>query len=634
MNCLDGQCAVASGYSLSDGPRAVGGEITPSRVPAVSFCSSVLTASRLCRRFSQRCWTAAVVAAVLCVPTMASAEEPPVGARLIVGQAGADALKADLKAIVESSPNVGLRKQWSKVAETLDSFLVGISPSKPLRLDLIVGSEGFQYQPFLPALAIAGNDGLLSNLTGFGFQVKELGSKSGVYELKEQGKKPFYMRAKANSYIQIAASQADLPASVPDVEPVVKELLQGKFDVVAQLKNTADGMEARRKEYQALRGQLEAAIKFKRNESKAEFELRKLAAVQNFEEMERFVVESEHLEGGWTTDEASLTGTGSLILSGLEGTTIAKEISEMGVKPSRFGRIVFHEGPVIAARANAAISAHRIESIANFLSALEPVTRAKLEKLTQLSQAERDAALTAGGEISGLINRTAQLGIFDGFIDAHASEGGKYTMVGALRVENGAPIEKVVGMLPTIRQDWKVKLNTLEHGGIKVHEIEVPERRQKEFQTVFAGTPVIYIGTGADTIWMAAGNGAIDELKAAIDQAGTGTSDATEAEKPAAPVDQTVLAYTVKLGPLIELAQEMFKTADRENPPKSKEEQRAAKDRDTSLGLFHEGLKGGKDLVQGSLVRSGSQVLGTITVESDVLRAIGSLIGDFAKKNL
>src|SRR3954466_6098220 len=95
-------------------------------------------------------------------------------ARIQVVQPGIEHLKSDLKYLVELSPTPALKKQWGTTLEPLiDSFAEGVDPTKPIRVDVLIG-KNVGYEMNFPINKFEGNGSFLSNLNGMGFNVKKI----------------------------------------------------------------------------------------------------------------------------------------------------------------------------------------------------------------------------------------------------------------------------------------------------------------------------------------------------------------------------------------------------------------------------------------------------------------------------
>lgn len=551
--------------------------------------------------------------------------------RVRVVQNGADSLMSDLKDIVDLTPNKTLQKQWKNLSETLDGFLMGIDRTKPMRLDYHItkdaaGNGSTNYAPSFPIEKLSGKkgDSFLENLDSFGYKVKL--KSPNLYEITEPGNKaakPMYLRA-AHGYAIIAASEKSLPANLPDPIDDVKHLIAAGYDVAAELKNDAAGAAGRKADFQSMRKELEAAIKFKRDEDKSEFELRKLGATQMFDEAERFVVEAEEIMVGWTTAPKAATGDGVLKLTALPGTSLLNSIQMLSAAPSYFANVELHDKEVLSAKWLFPLDQLRIAHTKARHPIFRDAMKAALDRRPGLNDAGKAAAKEAVDKLVDIFDASLNIG-FDGFIDMHSDGADKYLAVVGMRCEKSKNADDIVSLMPKIRDDWSVKVNAVEHGGVTIHELTIPKRRLPEFESLFGGEPILYIGTSDQAVWAATGKGSLDELKAAIDQQAKPLP-----EKP----DPTFASVTMKFGPWIKLLDEIRAGEPKAAEQKTKQEIQQEKERDRMRALALEAFAAGDDKLVGKLSREGDEVKGVMTVNEGIFRFIGSAIANFSKENL
>lgn len=555
----------------------------------------------------------------------ANAAEP----RIRVMQAGADQLIADLKFLVESTPDPALKKQWENLEATLDSFLPGIHRELPLRMDLLLGSKELTYIISLPKveakLSPKNRDGLLANLNSLGFNPKDLGG--GLWELEDSATKIKYYLRESGEFAVVAPDKKYVPANLSaDGEKPVADLKALGYDVGAKLENPAQGMTERRDQFGELRKELEAAIKFKRGETQEAFALRQLTVRQNFDELERFVVETALLQAGWVTDVEKKVGRGEFKLTALPETSLMASAQQLGTTPSRFHAVELHDKAVMSGRMTFPLDDLRKKNLREFYPALKPVVEQQIEEREGLTPDGKAAAKEAFGLLLGMLEAGIDLPAIDAVIDMHDVDGGKRAMIGAIHVADGTVADKIIALLPKVRDDWKVEQNVKEEQGVKVHKVLIPERRKTVFSALFPESEqAVYVGTSKDVVWCAIGDGALEELATAI---------AAVSKGPAAEPTKEVLSYQVRLGPWIRWIQAVEESRPKPKTPKTRTELQAEKERKEKLSIAEEALRAGDDVISGSLSRDGEVVLGNLEVQQGVLRAVGSLIAKFAKDNL
>ena len=542
-------------------------------------------------------------------------------ARIRVVIPSVSAVEEDLQWLIELSPTPDLKKQWKKLKnDLLDAFTQGVDPKKPLSVDLVFRKDEMSYESRIPIKDLSGKQtGFLPSLTGMGYKNKAIGAD--FYEVFEKGKKPSYLRYDKN-YAWMATVKQAVPANPPLATTDLQPLLDLKKDVVAEIKNDAAGLKARRENFQELRKQFEALIRFKRNEDPNAFQLRKLALTQQLNEAERFLVETEQMRVSWTTNSniPNGFGRGELSLTALPDTDLAKSVEQFGVKPSYFANVVLHESPLAVGRLTFPLDSVRVAHVQELYKSVRPVLDAEIKKRTGFTEEQKSAQSKASSLFIDLLEAGLGLGVVDAFADAHAVAPGKNVLVCGIRTADGKQADEIIKILPQLKSEWQVKLDVHEHGNVKIHELTIPKSRLESFQKVFADETIIYVGTTKDAVWGAAGVDCLTQLKTAIDQA---------AQPAPATADPVVISYKVQLSKIVKL----MEVIQKELPEGTgKEAQQARKDIEKYRKLAQDAMAGCDSLMQGELKRTENKIEGFVELNECVLKYVGSLIADGAKQ--
>ena len=557
----------------------------------------------------------------ICLFSLAHSTFAQSEARIRVVIPSVSAVEEDLQWLIELSPTPDLKKQWKKLKnDLLDAFTQGVDPKKPLSVDLVFRKDEMSYESRIPVKDLLGKQtGFLPSLAGMGYKNKAIGSD--FYEIFEKGKKPSYLRYDKN-YAWMATVKQAVPSTPPLATNDLQTLLDLKKDVVAEIRNDAAGLKARRENFQELRKQFEALIRFKRNEDPNAFALRKLALSQQLNEAERFLVETEEMRVSWTTNAnvPNGVGRGELSLVALPDTDLAKSIEQFATKPSYFANVKLHESPLAVGRLNFPLDAVRVAHIREFYKSSRPLLDAEIKKRPNFSDDQKAATSQASTTFIDMLESSLELGVVDAFADAHAVAPGKNVLVCGIRAANGKKADEIVKLLPQLKSEWQVKLDVHEHGNVKIHELTVPKTRLESFQKVFADETLIYVGTSDDAVWGAAGVDCLAHLKAAIDQA---------AQPAPATVDPVVVSYQVQVSKLVKL----MEVIQKELPEGTgKEAQQARKDIEKYRKLAQDAMAGCDSLMTGELRRTENKIQGFVELNECVLRYVGSLIADGAKQ--
>lgn len=564
-------------------------------------------------------------------------------ARIQVVQPGIDQLKSDLKYLVELSPTPALKKQWGTTLEPLlDSFAEGLDPTKPIRVDILVGKD-VGYEMHFPIKKLKGKEGFLDNLNGMGFNSAEVGQGGTLYSItqgtskKGPAKKPMFLRY-LNGYGSLAPTQGAVPANLPhpidDPDKGVKALLAKGYDVVASLKNSgvAADVATRKANFKELRKQLEAGLAFKRNEDKSEFALRKLSMEQNLNEAERFMVDTDEFLAGWTTTvgASGMAGKGraEFSISALPGSDLAKSTAALATSSSVFANVTLHKEPAVSGKINFGLDTLRSEHLKEFYKTVRPTLELQIDRRATLKTAEQKKAVKEASNILiDMLNDTVALGVADLFMDLHSAGDGKHTFVCGARVANGKKADEIVKLLPKVNASREVKLDIQKIGDdVTVHSVGVPDHRKAAFQKLFPGEQTIYVATSKEAVWGAAGVDALKELEAAIKEAAQPAPES---------VDPRVVYFTANAARMIELMDIVRPEVQPVGEKLTKDEKARLKQRDKDLErvrkLAVEATAGCDALFSGEIKKNENKVEGWMDVSECVLKFIGSVTADFAK---
>lgn len=561
-------------------------------------------------------------------------------ARIQFVQTGVDALKADLMYLVELSPTPALKKQWKETLEPLlDSFAEGLEPTKPIRVDVIIGKD-IGYEIHFPIQKLDGKAGFVPNIIGFGFNVKKLGPD--LYSVTQAGgrgtqsKNAMFMRH-VNGYASIGATQAAVPANManPITDPAkgVQPLIDRNFDVIASLKNssTAADLAGRRKNFQELRKQIEAGLAFKRNEDKNDFALRKLTLVQNLDEAERFVVETDELVIGWSTHIADKTpgrGRADFSILALPDTDLAKSTEVLASKSSYFANVELSKNGAVSGKLNFAVDPLRVTHLKEFYTVIRPVLELRIDKRDSLkTAAQKKAAKQAAGLLIDIMEEGLSLSTADLFLDLRTAGDNKHTLICGARTANGKKADELLKLLPQVMPEREVKLDIQKIGeDASVHSITVPKHRLPAFQKLFPGETQFYVATSKDAVWGAAGVDALAELEAAMKQV---SQPAPET------VDPRVLYFKAHAGRLVDLLDIAKPEPQKIDESLSKDEQKRLIQQRKDLEQVHKlALEATADcdaVFTGEMKKVGNKVEGSMDVSECVLKFIGAVTADFAK---
>jgi len=358
-------------------------------------------------------------------------------------------LEADLKAIMTMGGKESA-EQWPIIRDILPAFNAGIDPTRPIRIDIIFGKD----RDYRISIPYVNQKAVLGNIQGFigGKKPRRIGT--GIYALNGPAFKGFLRDLTKLKYVVIAADRNNIPANfdpLPDLQP----LLDAGYDLAASVKNTAAGVEDRKKAIADLREELLGGLKKADDETELEFKIRTVGLVHQLEELERLFADSESLVIGWTTDAAKKEARMDLELTALPGTDLETSIVELGAKPSLFSSAAKSANSMFFGRVNHALDKMRKAHLEEILTLLTSQSVAEVEASEKIAADHKAASKDAATTFFEMLKAGSVMGVFDGYADIDYGEEGR-SVVGTIRAADGSKINAVLASLKDA--GWDVEL--------------------------------------------------------------------------------------------------------------------------------------------------------------------------------
>lgn len=592
---------------------------------------------------------------------------------------GTGEFERDIKAIMEMGGK-DAAEQWPIIAAILPAFNAGIDPDRPIRVDIIFGEE----RDYRISIPYDNQKAILGNIQGFiGAKPRRIGS--GLYSLKAPAFNGFLRDLSKIDYVIIAADRDNIPANfdpLPDLQP----LLAAGYDLAASVRNTADGVDDRKKAIEDLRTELLGALEKASDESDLEFKIRTVGLVHQLEELERLFADSESLVIGWTTDAAKKEARMELELTALPETDLAKSISELGAKPSLFSSAAKTEQSMFFGRVNHSLDDMRKTHLKEMLDLLTEQTVAETKASTTIAEDKKSATEEGATAFFEMLQAGSKMGVFDGFANVEYGDKGR-SIVGTIRAADGSKIDGVLASLKAAGWDIelaeaavvdapekkaaektaektedkpadkpaspdtedaapeskpeaapaKAKDATAEEAEaetsdapsaaeLAIHKVKVPEVGESDFQNLF-GEDVTLLVAGTDNgIYYAAGPGAEELLRKAV--AETGEDQAKN--------DGTFIETWTKLGPWLDYLKERRerREAGQDLSKLTKEEKKALEERAAIRDMAIKAFSEGQDTIHMQLKSDQKKVTGMTTLAEGILRFVGRAIADVAETKL
>lgn len=358
-------------------------------------------------------------------------------------------LEADLEAIMKMGGKESA-EQWPIIQAILPAFNAGIDPTRPIRIDIIFGEQ----RDYRISIPYGNQKAVLGNIQGFigGKKPRRIGT--GIYALNGPAFKGFLRDLTKLKYVVIAADRNNIPANfnpLPDLQP----LLDAGYDLAASVKNTAAGVEDRKKAIADLREELLGGLKKADDETELEFKIRTVGLVHQLEELERLFADSESLVIGWTTDAAKKEARMDLELTALPGTDLENSIVELGAEPSLFSSAAKSANSMFFGRVNHALDEMRKTHLEEMLTLLTSQSVAEVETSEKIAADHKAASKDATTAFFEMLKAGSVIGVFDGYADIDYGEEGR-SIVGTIRAADGT---KINGVLASLKDaGWDVEL--------------------------------------------------------------------------------------------------------------------------------------------------------------------------------
>ncbi len=547
--------------------------------------------------------------------SLVQAQAPATEDSVVVGSAGIARLEEDLKATMSLVPKGAA--QWPNLQSLLSAFTDGVDPEKPIRVDLMAGTaddfrmwvpvnnhkafQGANVQPIVlkPAKKL---------LTDF-YEWKGPGWVLGGFER-------FFPKLATSV---LATNRNLVPATLTDPNPGLKVLLANDADLVVLVTNSAGGVKARSERIQKVRTDLAGKIKKLGDEDEYGFELRKLSHEQQFDEVERFYAESDKLQLSWTLDASKKQAHLDLGLSALPGTSLESCIKELGAQPSAFAPVEKGDATTGYARLNHSLDEMRKKHIKDFLAVIKKQANSRIAGSKNIKDAYKAPYTQAANQFIDLLSSGVDMGVIDGFARAD-KVGDQQTLIGAIRVPDG---KALVTVFETLKgAEWNIQTNVETVGELSLHTIIVPQRQDGDFGALFGKEGTLFVATGPNVVWYAAGEKAAERVKEAA-------AKNAAAEKPK---DGVFFEVWGNLGPWMQFLLDRRARIAVDEKQLSETDKAARKTKENLLKTAVEAFKPGDATVHMKLECKDGKVSGRTTLSEGTLRFGGQKMVDFAGK--
>jgi hypothetical protein len=550
-----------------------------------------------------------MISAVFVAPAEAQKKSTP---EVNIALKSSDELLNDLKFIL-SLTEPKSQKQWNVIKEVfLDIFLIDINKNKPIRIDVISGGDATYFRSAFPVPNL--KNFRTNTLEPLGIETREeksnlqnINKKNNFATLFRCGPKNFfdgYLRY-IHNYAILGEKLLHVPRTLPDPTISVAGLVN-KFDLGLRFKNADKSLEKQKKWFDDIRKELLAALKSKDGESTDDYALRRLIFEQQLDELGRLYVEASEATIGWNTDIQKKEGRLEFDISAIGKTSLEKSFDLLGQKPSHFANIPSSEKSILSGRFNLPLDDLRKGNLSDFAVIMKTRAEKDINSDDSRDADQKENSKKVVGLLYDLITKNAKAGLLDGFIEVRLNQSGKKTTVGGFRTEEGTVLVDLLKLLSVSKKGRNATLDVEKEGEISIHKLTIPAK-DHELLAYFIEDDSAYIGTSKESVWFAAGENALQELKAAIQKVGEpNTGKATD----------PFVSVSINLKPWIE---QRDKRRGMEGDVELR--QRALK-----------AFKPGEDKLTFEMKRVEKKIAGTLTVQQGILRLAGEMMATFSKK--
>jgi hypothetical protein len=547
------------------------------------------------------------------LPKLRAAEGDTTGAVVVMINSADDLMANGAYLLKLTDPEE--QKQWDVLSNYLEVFLIGVDRKLPTQIEVILGESGQRYVSSFPVSKLS--DFLKKNLKPLGIDSRLVANKDNEYQLGRNRKQDpfngFLLYAQPYAIIAEKDHEADLNAVPADPRPALKPLVDRNYLVAieAHNKQTDAAAQAKRLEgFETTRKKTLSGLKKEKGETDAQFDFRKQVMDIQLSEAGLFFAESERVLAGMTIDRNQGQGHVDIELTPIADSDLGKGVAQLGVKASYFANVEKSPNPILSLRVNHPLTESRKKTALAMASLIQKRLLSLSAADAKLTPEQKDADTQLVDKTKELLEGGINVGMADGFADVHAAPSGKNTMLAAFRAADGTKITDLLNLFPKARPGNTVKLDVAEESGVKIHSLELAADSFPSLVQLI-GSKLVYVGGGKDVVWVAAGDNALEALKAAIKK--TTQPPASGAEK--APFAELV----VKLKPWVEgVATDL---------PKKKTEGMYRK---IALSAF----QGGDDQLSLKLERQGAKIVGEIVAQKGLLRFAGKVAAAFSRENL
>jgi hypothetical protein len=444
-----------------------------------------------------------------------------------------------------------------------------------------------------------------------------------------------------DGFMRYEPGQVSLSVQIDNVRlakgPLPIEILAG-HKLAALIDGAAQPAEKRKQGFEVAKKEMLAGIVKREHESDVVFAARKSITEYQVAELERFFVEASRIFLGWNISSQKKEAEVNVDVVGLPGSDLEKSVEQLNTTPDEFAGVAKTDA-VFSLSVNFALDPLRQAFVKNEAKLERAALKKSIGDNEKLSAAEKAVDSDLVDLFFDVVDGTSQLGVANGFVRSWKDPDGSLSTVAGGRIPEGskAKFDKLLSTLAARSPANKLEEKIHTEGEIEIHKLTVPTLGQ-ELPEFVGKDGVVYVGLNEKTVWLAAGNGALELLKKTI-------GDVTAA----GPKHGPMIDLMLKLGPYVEILNNYYarnpaaptlvkkiddgkkKAATKATEPKKIEPFiSSAELRKIAIDVF----KQGKDTFTFTLGREEKTVKAHLKFEEGLIRFVGTTLSKFVKENL